>query len=214
MRKRVKRKLAYPPVDKEWTRIANRLAHPVATSNPYQTLELLNLCRADAELKQWRPYLSMGRLCLERPAQYGRAYSFDFPCLYFFEGNYIVADFGNYKKWPFPTAEAAVDFARQHLFTVPLSPEFQVLLKQEATLASLRVEWSTATAFLELHSAAGPSLISLSGVTGCEATNFNIMAEQGYAVLSLEYDNESMRLYLKNGDYIRVTAKALAIQSA
>lgn len=53
-----------------------------------------------------------------------------------------------------------------------------------------------------------------SGVTGCEATNFNSIAEQGYAILSLEYDNESMRLYLKNGDYIRVTATALAIQSA
>jgi hypothetical protein len=186
----------------------------VATSDPTQTIELLDLCRADSELKQWRPYLSMGRLCLERPADYARFYSFDFPCLYFFEEHYIVADFGNYKKWPFPTAEAAVDFAQQHLSTVPLSPEFQVLLKQEATLASLRMEWSNGTAFLELRSAAGPTLITLSGVTGCEATNFNIIAGQGYAILSLEYDNKSMRLYLKNGDYIRVTATALAIQSA
>ncbi|WP_201987238.1 hypothetical protein [Hymenobacter rubidus] len=214
MRKRIKRKLAHPPVDQEWTRIRNRLTQAVATSNPTQAIELLDLCRADAELKQWRPYLSMGRLCLERPAGYARCYSFDFPCLYFFQGDYTVADAGNYKKWPFPTAEAAVYFARQHLFTVPLSPEFQVLLEQEATVASFRMEWSNGTAFVELRSAAGPSWISLSGVTACEATNFNIIAEHGYAILSLEYDNESMRLYLKNGDHIRVTATALAIQPA
>lgn len=101
MRKGVKRKLAHPPVDKEWTRIRNRLTQAVATFDLLQTIELLDLCRADSELKRWRPYLSMGRLCLECPADYARCYSFDFPCLYFSNGYYTIADFGNYKKCPF-----------------------------------------------------------------------------------------------------------------
>jgi hypothetical protein len=213
MRKRVKHKVGQQLVVQEWARVRRRMTQTLAISSPSQSLELLDLCRIDPALKQWRPSLSMGRLCLARPARYARFYSFEFPCLYFAEGHYTVADHGNYKKWPFTTAEAAIAFARQHLFTVPRSPEYEVLLSQEAILVSFQLEWFTSRAVLELQSSAGRSLVALSGVTGCEATNFNILAEQGYAVLSLEYDNESLRMYLKNGDYIRIMAKAMDIRS-
>ncbi|MBO2008804.1 hypothetical protein J4E00_07050 [Siccationidurans soli] len=150
-------------------------------------------------------------MCLTRDPRYAAFYAFEFPCFYFNQESYTVSDYDNHKQWRFATPEEAVDFAARHLVKVPLSAEYTVPLTR-ATLRTLTLDWPASTAVVELQSDEDTLLICLSGVTGCTTTQG--MPDKVYTVLSVEYDNHHVWLWLHNGDHIRIAATAMEIKTA
>ena len=83
--------------------------------HPDKAVEIVDLCRASQRLRQLTPYISLGRLGLERYDAYERGLADDFMCLYFHDGRYVASSSDNEKKQFFDTAEATIAFVEQHL---------------------------------------------------------------------------------------------------
>jgi hypothetical protein len=102
--------------NEKWAEVRSRLTTDFPPSfSPDKTIELLELCRASPELRQLTPFISLGRLGLERYDAYERGLADDFVCLYFYDGRYVAASNSNGEKRFFDTAAAAVAFAEEHL---------------------------------------------------------------------------------------------------
>ena len=126
MKKPVKETSEQIQLNKEWGEVRIRLAAFPAHFNPEKTIELLDLCRASPEIRQWKPYITLGRVGLREEisdeqlyAEGKQAITDNSPCFYFSEGHYTVAGYDNRDKWHFTTSVEAVSFLRQHLPGVP-----------------------------------------------------------------------------------------------
>ncbi|MBC8084753.1 MAG: hypothetical protein H7Z21_16260 [Hymenobacter sp.] len=83
--------------------------------HPNKAVEMLALCRTSQRLRQLVPFISLGRLGLERYEAYERGHADNFVCLYFYDSYYVVSDSSNEEKRFFDTAEAAISFVKLHL---------------------------------------------------------------------------------------------------
>jgi hypothetical protein len=102
--------------NEKWAGVRTRLAADFPASfHPDKTIKLLDLCRASPQLRQLIPFISLGRLGLERFDAYERGLADDFVCLYFYDGRYVASNSGNEEKRFFDTAEATITFVKQHL---------------------------------------------------------------------------------------------------
>lgn len=99
--------------NEKWVDVRQRLITNHHLSS--RTVELLDLCRASKELRQLIPFISIGRLGLERYDAYEKGIADEFVCLYFYDGHYVACNMGNEEKRFFDTAEATVAFVKQHL---------------------------------------------------------------------------------------------------
>jgi len=115
-------RLEYTPQHWEWIRVRKHLLALPAPFYPQQAAELVGHCGRSAALRRVWPYVSLGRLGLGLPGssrERGSLSSDESPCLYFYQGQYVVASYDNSTKWSFDTAAQAVAFAQQHLTIIP-----------------------------------------------------------------------------------------------
>ncbi|MBD2767487.1 hypothetical protein IC235_06230 [Hymenobacter sp. BT664] len=102
--------------NERWVSVRNRfLANFPPNFYPDRTIEMLDLCRASPRLRQLIPFISLGRLGLERYDAYERGQADNFVCLYFHDGRYVASGIDNEEKRFFDTAEATVAFVKEHL---------------------------------------------------------------------------------------------------
>lgn len=203
-------------LNQDWQQARAHLADLPPSLHPDKTLELLNLCRAQPELRKLRPYISLGRLGLTHNTPIEQLYaegkqfnSQDSPCLYYHEGRYIVAGYDNRSQWPFETAFEAICFVQRHLAGVPPRADYNVLVLP-ASLHALTLNWLAGTAEVSLKGAEGPVTLHLTGVTHCEALG-GAPTGADSTVTKIEYDQSQLLIWLAAG-MISVAATRLEIK--
>ncbi|MBF9223635.1 hypothetical protein [Hymenobacter ruricola] len=105
----------YTPQGRQWAWVRKHLLGFPAHFHPQQAAELVDRCGRFAVLRRAWPYVSLGRLGLGLPGSSrarGSLVSDESPCLYFYQGRYVVSSYDNETKWPFDTAAEAVAFAQ------------------------------------------------------------------------------------------------------
>lgn len=103
---------------REWVAIRARLA---GRKDADKTRELLNRCEASSMLRRITPYTSLGRIGLGLPGSTRKwpLFEDDSPCLYFYNGSFVVSSYDNVSQWRFATAVEAIRFVERHLVTIP-----------------------------------------------------------------------------------------------
>jgi hypothetical protein len=203
-------------LNQEWQDVRKSLADFPPSFHPDKTIELLNLCRSVPDLRKLKPYVSLGRLCLSHNipieqlyAEGKQAINQDSPCLYFYEGHYVVAGYDNRDKWLFDTASEAIYFVRRHTASIPPLEDYNVPVLP-ATLHALTIDWLAGTADIYLQKPEGLVTLHLTGVTQCEAMRLAPLGVES-TIYRIEYDHSQLLMWLNSGTMI-VTATALEIK--
>jgi len=104
-------------VKAEWKRVRKRLAEFPQQFYPEKTIQMLDLCTQSEKLKNLVPYVSLGRLCLNRNKVddiYAQNWN-DCPCMYFHNNQYTASSYDNMDKYFFENAKDAIEFVEQNI---------------------------------------------------------------------------------------------------
>ncbi|MDF7810427.1 hypothetical protein [Hymenobacter sp. YC55] len=101
--------------NEKWHQIRLRLAEFPPHFHSKKTIELLDACRASKLLHQLLPYISLGRMGLQRYDTYARGQADQFVCLYFHQNQYTVSSYDNTEKRYFNSPQAAISFVEKNL---------------------------------------------------------------------------------------------------
>lgn len=204
-------------LNQQWQEVRKSLTGFPPSYHPDKTIEMLNLCRSVPDLRKLKPYVSLGRLGLTHNlsveqllAESKSVWNQDSPCLYFYEGYYVVAGYDNRDKWQFETASEAINFVRRHPVSIPPLEDYNVPVLP-ASLQSLVIDWLAGTALINLRRAEGPLSLLLSGVSWCEATRVLPIGEAD-VILKLEYDHQQLLMRLSSGNCVSITVTQLKIK--
>ncbi|WP_375417846.1 hypothetical protein [uncultured Hymenobacter sp.] len=204
-------------LNQEWSEVRTRLAEFPPRFHPSKTIELLDLCRASPVLRELKPLISLGRLCLTHNtaieqlyAEGKQATNNDSPCLYFYEKRYVVSSYDNENQWPFENSLDAVHFVQRHPVNIP-SLANHIVEIAPSTLQNITFDWLKATVHVELRSAKGPVFLHLSGVSWYEAVRSMPTGEVD-SVAKIEYNQHRLLMRLSSGNTIAIVASGLEIE--
>lgn len=102
----------------KWAVVRERLKEFPPHFYPEQKIELLDRCFQSAVLKNYNPYISVGRLCLSN-TNIREHYDLGWPCFNFIDGKYEVANYEHENIHLFDTTDEVVAFVEQEIARDP-----------------------------------------------------------------------------------------------